>query len=107
LFAIRCVDDSEMSRLHAAYLNDPSPTDIMTFPYDPEDEEQGGDILLSVDSAATNARDHGWSTDDELRFLILHGLLHILGWDDHDPGARNEMLDRQHALLAGWQGANT
>jgi probable rRNA maturation factor len=104
--ALRFVDDAEMAVLHDAYLGDPSPTDIMTFPYDPEDGEQGGDILISVDTAAANAAEHGWESTDELRFLALHGLLHILGWDDHEDAGRAAMLARQHELLAEWTGAS-
>jgi probable rRNA maturation factor len=102
-FALRFVDDVEMGRLHEMWLGDPTPTDIMTFPYDDADGEQGGDILISVDTADTNAREHGWDTGEELRFLALHGLLHILGWDDHEDADRRAMLERQHALLTAWR----
>lgn len=101
-FAIRFVGDAEMSRLHERYLNDPSPTDIMTFPYDPDDGELGGDIVISVDTAAENASDHDWSTRSELEFLMLHGLLHVLGWDDHNESNRAAMLARQYELLETW-----
>jgi probable rRNA maturation factor len=101
-FAARYVDDLEMCRLHERYLGDPSPTDIMTFPYDPEDGARGGDILISVDTAAANAAEQGWSTREELAFLLLHGLLHILGWDDHSAESRRAMLDRQREILATW-----
>lgn len=103
-FAIRFVGDEEMCRLHEAWLGDPSPTDIMTFPYDEDDGEQGGDILISIDTAAANASEHDWDTTDELRFLVLHGMLHILGWDDRDEGDRSAMLDRQQELLSAWSG---
>jgi probable rRNA maturation factor len=99
VFALRFVDDAEIGRLHEAFMGDPSPTDIITFPYDPEDGEQGGDIVISVDTAARNAAEHGWSTDQELRFLVLHGLLHVLGWDDATGTDRAAMLARQHELM--------
>jgi rRNA maturation RNase YbeY len=101
-FALRFVGDQEMSTLHQRYLNDPSPTDIMTFPYDEDDAGQGGDILISVDTATENAAEHRWPIRSELEFLVLHGLLHVLGWDDETPTLRAAMLDRQHAILAGW-----
>lgn len=102
-FGIRFVNDAEMRELHKRYMNDPSSTDIMTIPYEPEEGEQGGDIVISVDTAAENAAAHGWEHRDELRFLVLHGLLHILGWDDHDDAARSAMLDRQLVLLRDWE----
>ena len=98
-FAFRFVDDTEIGRLHDAYLGDPSPTDIITFPYDPDDREQGGDIVISVDTAARNAEEHGWPLSQELRFLVLHGLLHVLGWDDATDEDRAAMLARQHELM--------
>ncbi len=100
-FAFRFVDDAEIGRLHDAFLGDPSPTDIITFPYDPDDGEQGGDIVISVDTAARNAEEHDWPVTQELRFLVLHGLLHVLGWDDASDAERAAMLARQHELMRG------
>lgn len=102
-FGIRFVGDAEMRALHEQFLDDPTSTDIMTFPYDAEDDERGGDIVISVDTAAENAAGHRWPLADELAFLVLHGLLHILGWDDRDDSDRRAMLDRQASLLAAWQ----
>lgn len=104
-FAIRFVDDPEMTRLHDMYLSDPTPTDIMTFPYDREVGMVGGDIVISVDTAARNASDAGWELAEELDFLMLHGLLHVLGWDDHGDTHRTAMLERQHELLMSWKQA--
>lgn len=98
-FAFRFVDDGEIGRLHGSFLGDPSPTDIITFPYDSDDGEQGGDIVISVDTAARNAEAQGWPVLQELRFLVLHGLLHVLGWDDAGDEDRAAMLDRQQELL--------
>ncbi len=99
-FAIRFVDDLEMVQLHETWLDDPSPTDIMTFAYDPDDGARGGDIVISVETAARNAVDAKWRLSDELDFLMLHGLLHVLGWDDHSETDRSVMLNRQQEILA-------
>lgn len=104
IFAVRFVDDAEIGRLHEAFMGIPGPTDIITFPYDPEDGEQGGDIVISVDTAARNAAEHGWSTEQELRFLVLHGLLHVLGWDDATDTDRAAMLARQQELMGSFGG---
>lgn len=69
-FAFRFVGDAEIGRLHGTFLGDPSPTDIITFPYDPDDGEQGGDIVISVDTAASNSAEHGWPVSRELQFLV-------------------------------------
>lgn len=115
-FGIRFVDDPTMQQAHADFMGIDTPTDIMTFPYEddafdlvPEvDEvlpELGGDLMISVDRAAEHALDAGWGTADELFFVVIHGILHILGWDDLTDGDRSRMLDRQHVLLRGWSGA--
>ena len=100
-FAFRFVDDAEIGRLHDAFMGDPSPTDIITFPFDPDDGEMGGDIVISVDTAARNAEEHGWPLSQELTFLVLHGLLHVLGWDDTNDDDRTAMLTRQRELMPG------
>lgn len=102
-FAIRLISDREMSGLHKTWLNDPSPTDILTFPYDADDDVSGGDIVISLDTAARNAIEAGWDVAQELDFLMLHGLLHVIGWTDHSSTQRAAMLRRQHELLRSWR----
>lgn len=107
---VRFLDDSTMQKAHLDYMGIDTPTDIMTFPYDDaafgelvnEEAVQGGDLMISVDRAADHARDEGWSTAEELRFLVIHGLLHILGWDDPTDDERARMLERQADLLESW-----
>ncbi len=112
---VQFVDDGTMQAAHADYMGIDEPTDIMTFPYEDEDDTftgamatdwddtvQGGDLMISVDTAAENAHAAGWSLDDELRFLVAHGVLHLLGWDDPTDDERAAMLARQSALLKSW-----
>lgn len=97
--------DGTLRRLHAQFMGLDSPTDIMTFPYGDEDAEQaqdqGGDVVISVDRAREQAVDDAWDLTAELRFLVAHGLLHLLGWDDATPEQRQAMLDRQRELVSG------
>ena len=114
---IRFVDDPTMQRAHREFMGIDTPTDIMTFPYGGEafDElpgagapgiiSSGGDLLISTDRAAEHARDAGWDTSSELRFLVCHGVLHLLGWDDATDEQRAAMLGRQFALLEGFERA--
>jgi len=102
--AIAFVSDADMQVLHRDFLDDDSPTDIMTFPREAawpgeSDVANGGDIAISVDRAATQSVDEGWGTAQELEFLVAHGMLHLLGWDDHTPEDRAAMLDRQREIL--------
>lgn len=97
--------DGALRRLHAQFMGLDSPTDIMTFPYADDDDatepaERGGDVVISVDRAREQAGDEGWSLEAELRFLVAHGLLHLLGWDDQTPEERQAMLARQRELLS-------
>jgi probable rRNA maturation factor len=103
--------DDELQRLHRDYLNDDTPTDIMTFPNEPDDGEwfggesgaSGGDIAISVDRASEQCVDEGWDASRELLFLVAHGVLHLLGWDDSTPESRVAMLDRQREILRDLQ----
>jgi probable rRNA maturation factor len=58
-----------------------------------------GDIVISLDTAARQAADHGHSLEHELLFLASHGLLHLLGWDHPDEASLDAMLNRQSQLL--------
>jgi rRNA maturation RNase YbeY len=78
----------------------PEPTDIMTFP---DDDQPGGDIVISVEQAERQRHDDAWPLAQELRFLVLHGALHLTGWDDATADLRAAMLDRQRAILAAFQ----
>lgn len=106
---IRFVDDASMQAAHAEFMDIDEPTDIMTFPYTDDDDiwgesEPGGDLMISVDTARENAQVAGWSLADELFFLIAHGILHLLGWDDQTANDRSAMLDEQRTLLESWPG---
>ncbi len=98
--------DERLRTLHRDFMGLDSATDIMTFPYqddrsaaDPGHQEMGGDIVISVDRAAVQAEEDGWDTASEIRFLILHGVLHLVGWRDDKPAFRDSMLAHQRALL--------
>jgi len=106
---VRFTTDAEIQRLHLDFMGLDLPTDIMTFPYDGDPVHpfmpagSGGDIVISVPTAEAHAADAGWGLDDELLFLVLHGLLHILGWNDEDADERAAMLARQADILGHWR----
>lgn len=108
---IQFTSDEEIQRIHRDFMGIDSPTDIMTFPYDGSEEAfpgviedvTGGDLVISLDHARTNAEAAGWTTGEELLFLVAHGVLHLVGWNDHTEAERDVMLARQHDLLEGWQ----
>ena len=101
VIAVVFVGDPEMQEMHRAFMSIDEPTDIMTFPSDLElDGTIGGDLVISTDTAAAHAADQGHETADELEFLIVHGMLHLLGWNDATDVERTSMLERQTEILA-------
>jgi probable rRNA maturation factor len=108
--AIAFVSDDELQALHRDFMDDDTPTDIMTFPrvddgpWMPGSGVFGGDIAISVDRAAEQCVDEGWVVARELEFLVVHGMLHLMGWDDTTPEDRARMLDRQREILTAITG---
>ncbi len=89
------VDDEEMEGLHMRYMDDPGPTDVLSFPLD-EQEHDGmqvlGDVVIAPAVAARNNPD---DPPAELRLLLVHGILHLLGYDHETQEDRSEMWIRQ------------
>jgi probable rRNA maturation factor len=85
------VTDKVIGEVHAEFLADPTPTDVITFHH--------GEILVSADTAARAGPAHGLSLDEELLLYLIHGLLHLGGWDDHDPEEAAEMKKVQEGIL--------
>lgn len=88
--------DAEIADLHERFQGIPGPTDVMSFPDDPP---YLGDIVVSAETAALQARDAGHSPAREIAFLVLHGFLHLVGYDDRSEAERARMLARQEELL--------
>jgi probable rRNA maturation factor len=89
------VDDEEMEALHVRYTDEPGPTDVLSFPMD-DREHDGvrvlGDVVIAPAVAARNNPD---DPAGELRLLLVHGILHILGYDHQTEDERVEMWSRQ------------
>ncbi|PZU38126.1 MAG: rRNA maturation RNase YbeY [Microbacterium sp.] len=109
--AIILVDEGAMEALHVQWMDEPGPTDVLSFPMDelrPGTEDVPtppgllGDIVLCPQVAETQARDNGQSTEDELLMLTTHGLLHLLGFDHAEPDEEREMFGLQKELLVGF-----
>ncbi len=89
---ISIVDDPTIAQVHADYLNDPSATDAITFPY--------GEILVSCDTAARYAEEHGLCKEEELFRYMVHGLTHLHGYLDYEPADRDALFAVQEPLVA-------
>jgi probable rRNA maturation factor len=107
-FNVCLVGDREIGRLNRAYRGKKAPTDVLSFPWreagrakrktgaDAEFAHFLGEVVISVETARRNARQEGHSTLNEIRWLILHGVLHLLGYD-HETD-RGEMTGLELAL---------
>jgi len=91
------VDKETICRLHAEYFDDPSETDVITFPL--PGPVLCGEIYVCIDVAYDQAKRYGVSSDEELSRLALHGILHLLGFDDLRPKARRRMRELERRFL--------
>ena len=85
------ISDRRMSELHHEYLGESGPTDVITFDH--------GEIFISVDTARRNAREFGNSLTREIQLYIIHGLLHLHGFDDRGPRPAKRMKAVQESIL--------
>jgi len=97
---IALLDEPEHSRLHAEFCGDPSPTDVITFPGDAS-AHWAGDICLSLPCAQREAARRGRPPAAELALYLVHGWLHLAGFDDHAAADRRAMRAAERRLLAG------
>jgi probable rRNA maturation factor len=87
------ISDRRMALLHRKFLGQSGPTDILTF--------QHGEIFISVGTARRHARAFGNSLIRELKLYIVHGLLHLHGFDDQTPAETRKMKTAQEKILRG------
>ena len=85
------ISDRRMALLHRKFLGQSGPTDVLTF--------QHGEIFISVETARRHARAFGNSLLRELKLYIVHGLLHLHGFDDQTPGEARRMKTAQEKIL--------
>jgi len=111
--SVLLVDEIAMTDLHVRFMDEPGPTDVLSFemdelrpPKDDEDPEEGllGDIVICPQVAAAQAIEAAHGFDDEMALLLTHGILHLLGYDHAEPEEHADMFGLQARLLAGWVG---
>lgn len=102
--SVAFVSDQEIARLNEEYLAHEGATDVISFALYSAGERPLGDIYVGVDQAGRQAAEAGVAVADELLRLVIHGTLHVLGYD-HPEGpdrARSAMYRRQEELLTGF-----
>lgn len=85
------VGDETLCELHERFLDDPSPTDVLTFDLSDPGEGPAGELYVSLDAAHRRAAEFGLTVDNELLLYVVHGTLHLCGFDDHDEDERRAM----------------
>lgn len=91
-------DDAKILDVNRTYLQHDYYTDIITFDYC-EDDLISGDLFISLDTVSSNAVQYGKTYDDELRRVIIHGILHLCGINDKGPGERAIMAAAEDKAL--------
>ena len=101
--AIVIGDDDQIQSLNRDYRGVDQPTDVLSFPQGSKDPHSGhmnlGDIIISLPRAAAQADADGHSLEDELMLLVVHGLLHLLGYGHEEDDGREEMWRVQDDVL--------
>lgn len=119
--SIALIDNEQIHTLNRQYLNHDYATDVLSFLLECEADAPGvdavspatasplgagkrisGEVILSVEMAMQTAADYDWSPQDELVLYLVHGLLHLCGYDDHEDSDREAMRARERAVLQSW-----
>jgi probable rRNA maturation factor len=97
--SIAAVDDATIHRINRVFLNHDCPTDVISFDLRGEEGGVDGELIVSTTTALREAAARGVDPSAEFLFYCIHGVLHLLGWDDAEPEDRQAMLERQSTLL--------
>ena len=97
--SVNFIDSAEITDMNIKFLNHHNSTDIITFNYSGKNDELDGELFISVEDAGNNARTYGVKIQEELVRLIIHGFLHLLGFDDKTKSERKKMMSLQENLL--------
>ncbi len=95
------VDDPTIHRLNLRYLRHDEPTDVLSFPLtEPGAKKLSGELVIGAEVAQARALEHGHDVQAELGLYVIHGLLHLCGYDDHEPADASKMRSRERHYLA-------
>jgi probable rRNA maturation factor len=109
--SVALVDPAEIARLNAAYRGAKGPTDVLSFgcddpePVDSDEPIAIGDVVIAPEIAQAQAVDLGTTVESELDLLLVHGVLHLLGYDHDSDDDAAVMQARERAVLAAWANA--
>jgi len=95
--SVSFVEEAEIAELHSRFMDEPGPTDVLSFPLDAGDADEEGVRLLGdvVIAPSVAARNNPADPEAEIRLLLVHGILHLLGYDHEEDAERAEMWGLQ------------
>jgi probable rRNA maturation factor len=97
---IALVDNATIHRLNKQFLDHDEPTDVLAFPYSsPKSRILEGELAIGVEVAQAQAQERGHDISCEISLYLIHGLLHLCGYDDHDDDDLLAMRDRERHYL--------
>ncbi|MBI1829844.1 MAG: rRNA maturation RNase YbeY [Planctomycetes bacterium] len=98
--SVAFVDNPTIHRLNKQYLDHDEPTDVLSFPYSAANAKKlEGELVIGAEVAKAEADERGQDVQAELALYVIHGLLHLCGYDDKSPGAEKEMRERERHYL--------
>lgn len=100
---INFITTDQIHQLNKKHLNHDYTTDIITFDYSDDFESLDGEIFISVDDAKSNAKKFKVKLNEELARLVIHGILHLLGYDDQITSDKKTMKLMENKLLSSFK----
>lgn len=97
---VAVVDDPTIRQLHRKYLGQDEPTDVLSFVLENSEACLEGEVIVSAETALAAAPRFGWPAPDELLLYVIHGTLHLVGYDDTTPEKQAEMRRKEQSYLA-------
>ncbi len=97
--SVALVGDEEMAGLNRRFLGREGVTDVLAFPYGGDERSLSGEIVVNVELAERECAGRPHGMEDEVMLYVVHGLLHLLGYDDRDAGSVARMRERKLAIL--------
>jgi probable rRNA maturation factor len=97
--SVAVVDDATIAALHGEFLGDPTPTDVLSFVLERSPRHLEGEVVASADTAAAAAPSFHCTAEEELLRYVIHGTLHLVGYDDITPPLRKRMQNKEQVYL--------
>jgi probable rRNA maturation factor len=102
--SIAIVDDEAIHELNRRWLQHDYPTDVLSFVLEQSPGHLEGEVIASSETAQRSSAELGVSEQDELLLYIIHGMLHLVGFDDQTKAAASQMREEERKLMARYQG---